>query len=353
MRTLAEHTIFAERYEILGSLGAGGMGEVYRARHLGLDKVLAVKVLATPRASAARAPGPDTTADFASRFHREARAIARLDHPGCVRVLDYGRTPDGLQYIAMELVEGPTLAAELARGPFSIERALTVTRQLLLGLAHAHARGVLHRDVKPENVILTPRAVLIDFGLARLRDEAAMTASGMCVGSPSYIAPERLLGHAYDARADIYAVGVIAYEMLAGARPFAGTSPEAIMHQAIHRPPRPLRARRRDVPPELDAVIRRALAKDPARRFADAEAMLSAIDALADVEEDARVAAEAVRSEEAPTAVFAAAELVPYRPPWWSRLWSWMRYGPWRMPRMPVGPPPYESSAEISASLKP
>ena len=347
MSALAEHSIFAERYEILGSIGAGGMGEVYRARHLGLDKVLALKILATPRASSSRPAGEQTAADFAARFHREARAIARLDHPGCVRVLDYGRTPDGLQYIAMELVEGPTLASELARGPLPVARAIAVTRQLLRGLAHAHERGILHRDVKPENVILTPRAVLIDFGLARLRDEAAMTAAGMCVGSPSYIAPERLLGKSYDARADLYAVGVIAYEMLAGVRPFAGT-PEAIMHQAIHRPPRPLRARRRDVPPALDAVIRRALAKVPARRFADAEAMLSAIDALEELEENVYVAAEeAARTDEEPTT--AVAQLAPYRPPWWTRMWSWLRYGSWRMPHGAR----YETSAEISASSKP
>lgn len=213
------------------------------------------------------------------------------------------------------------------------------------GLSVAHDAGILHRDVKPENVILTPRAVLIDFGLARLRDEAAMTAAGMCVGSPSYIAPERLLGKPYDARADLYAVGVIAYEMLAGTRPFSG-SPEAIMHQAIHRPPRPLRARRRDVPPALEAIIRRALAKDPARRFEDAEAMLSAIDALEELEEEPSVIVEGARTDEEPTT--AVAQLAPYRPPWWTRMWSWLRYGSWRMPQAR-----YETSAEISASVKP
>jgi serine/threonine-protein kinase len=217
-----------------------------------------------------------------------------------------------------------------------------VTRDMLGALAHAHGRGLLHRDVKPGNVMLTwenrrPRVVLIDFGLARLRDEGPLTAAGCCMGSPSYLAPERLLGRAYDARADVYAVGVTLYEMLAGARPFPGDSPEAIVRHHLDRPPLPLRARRRDISAALDAVIQRALSIDPARRFRDAEEMLSA---LIDVPVAERMACEAIRAaiaEEATT--ISVAQVSPYRPSLPRRVWGWLRHGAWRWdaPQVPAG----------------
>src|SRR5262249_19883663 len=155
--------------------------------------------------------------------------------------------------IAMELVDGDTLASVLRDGPISASRAVHIARHVLAGLAHAHSHGVLHRDVKPENVMLVardiPRVVLIDFGLAWLRDEPSLTGNGFCMGSPAYIAPERLLGRGYDETTDLYAVGVILFEMLAGARPFAGPSPMHTMQLALHRPPRPLRSFRDDLSP--------------------------------------------------------------------------------------------------------
>jgi serine/threonine-protein kinase len=294
----------ADRYEIVSVLGRGGMGVVYRARHLGLGIEVAVKVLGR-RSDAAR-------------FEREARAIARLDHPGCVRVLDHG-VWGKTHFIAMELLDGPTLEAAIGGG-LPAPRALAITRRLLAALAHAHGKGVLHRDLKPANVILAPRGpVLIDFGLARLHDDAARTAEGTCVGSPSYIAPERLAGAPYDERADLYAVGVVLYEMLAGARPFGDGAPRDIMQRCLTRPPRPLRARCPDVPEAVDAIVRRALAKDPARRFADAEDMLSA---LADLEAD-------VTGDDGAAAT-THIDLALVRPTVWARVWAWLRFGAWR-----------------------
>ena len=319
--TLAPRTTIAMRYKIVSLLGRGGMGHVYRAEHLLLRKEVALKVL-----------DAQLDGDLGLRFEREALATARLDHPSCVRVLDYGRTLAGLQFIAMELCDGPTLAAMLAGGTrLSVARAVWIARRLLAGLAHAHRSGILHRDVKPENVMFARRGegvqpVLIDFGLARIRDGGPLTAAGTCVGSPSYLAPERLLGRFYDARADLYAVGVVLYEMLAGVRPIAGDGPEEILRGHIDRPPRPLRAVRHDVPAALEAVVARALAKDPTRRFADAEAMMSA---LADVPlAVAEPAAAPFRARVDEATTMAIAELD--RPSWLLRIWSWLRFGGWR-----------------------
>jgi len=326
MKALAPGTLVADRYKVVGALGRGGMGHVYRAEHVGLHKEVALKVLG--------APGVD---QLAARFEREAHAIARLDHPGCVRVLDYGAA-GGAPYLAMELLEGPTLAAEL-RGQvlFSTARAVAVARALLGALAHAHGRGVLHRDLKPDNVILAAggaRPVLIDFGLASVRDAGPLTATGMCIGSPSYIAPERLAGEQHTERSDLYAVGVILYELLAGAPPFLGGSPEEIMRQVLERPPRPLRASRDDVSAPLDAIVRRALARDPARRYADADEMRTALDELPALEALAAAEAAGEEDEAAQTLSLEIAQLEVIRPSRLARLWGWLRFGPWRRRRL-------------------
>jgi eukaryotic-like serine/threonine-protein kinase len=299
------------RYELLGLLGKGGMGEVYRARHVGLGKAVAIKVLA-----------PNLPEQFQVRFAREARAIARLDHPCCVRILDHG-CEAGRRYIAMELLDGPTLASVLAdEGQLAVSRAIAITRDLVRALAHAHARGVLHRDLKPENIILVARgAVIIDFGLAALHDAAPLTRDGMCIGSPSYLAPERLRGAPHDERSDLYALGVILYEMLAGLKPFVGATPEEVMHHALERPARPLRALRGELPPALEQLVLRALAKDPARRFGDAEELRSALEAITETPPTTS------RDDLAAETMIA---LSLARPSVMSRAWSWLRYGRWR-----------------------
>ena len=339
---LGTNDIFAERYRILGHLGSGGMGHVYRAEHIGLNKPVALKVLGK------------RSAEYVARFEREARAIARLDHAGCVRIFDHGTDDRGVPYIAMELIDGPTLALALSEDSFAVPRALDTTRALLVALAHAHAHGVVHRDLKPENIMFAAqrsrsdsgepawlgRPVIIDFGLASLADSAGITGDGFAMGSPSYIAPERLRGEPHDARADVYAVGVILYEMLSGLRPFLGASPQEIMTNALTRPPRPLRAIVPDVSPALDALIRRALAKDPAKRFADAEDMLSALD---DIVSLARAPLDdgAALDDGNTSASRTMAMLELSRPSLLGRVWSWLRYGAWRWGRR-------ELSGEVS-----
>ena len=326
--SLAAGTLFAGRYRIRSLLGQGGMGSVYRAEHLGLGKDVALKVIGR------------LSHDLELRFEREAHAIARLDHPGCVRIFDYGEDEHGLQYIAMELLDGPTLHQAIAGDVLSVPRALHVAKAVLSALAHAHAHGVIHRDVKPENIMFVTgagkpfRVVLIDFGLAKLGDAPALTGAGMAMGSPSYISPERLWGKPHDARSDLYAVGVVLYEMIAGIKPFLGASPEEIMTAVMTRPPRPLRVLAPDVSPALEAVIRRALAKEPTKRFPDAEAMLSAI---ADVEaldlastSPREVLDREAREDQDAAASMTMLQLSIYEPSLWQRLWSFLRYGRWR-----------------------
>jgi serine/threonine protein kinase len=326
MGTLGTNAIFAGRYRILGHLGSGGMGHVYRAEHVGLKKLVALKVLGK------------RSEEYVARFEREARAIARLDHVGCVRIFDHGTDEKGVPYIAMELIDGPTLALALSEDSFAIPRALSVARALLLALAHAHAHGVVHRDLKPENVMFAgQRVVIIDFGLASLADAAGITGNGFAMGSPSYIAPERLRGEKHDARADIYGVGVILYEMLSGLRPFLGANPQEIMTNALARPPRPLRAVVPEVSPALEAVIRRALAKDPDRRYADAEDMLSALDDVAMLDARASYDDEVALDPDEASASRTMAMLELPRASLLGRAWSWLRYGAWRWRAEPSG----------------
>jgi serine/threonine-protein kinase len=270
---LRPDTLVGGRYRVRAHLGSGGMADVYRAEHVALGRDVALKMLPAARA----------TGDFGARFEREARMAARLAHPACVQVLDSGRSADGARFLAMELIDGPTLRERLSEaGRFGVAGAVRIASELLGGLAHAHALGVLHRDVKPENVMLgtgaeRDRVVLIDFGLARAEGQAGLTALGTCVGSPSYVAPERLLGEAADARADLYAVGILLYELLAGERPIAGASHEEIVRRQILARPRPVDELCPDVPPWLAAAVQRALAKEPADRFSDADAMRQAL----------------------------------------------------------------------------
>jgi serine/threonine-protein kinase len=256
------------RFEILSVLGAGGMGVVYKARDRELDEVVAVKMLR-----------PDQAGDVANsaRLRDELRLARRITHPNVLRTFDLGEVA-GIPFISMEYVRGVTLAHLLEHTDrLAYSAGLSVAKQLCQGLAAAHEVGVLHRDIKPANLILCPNGnvKLMDFGIARplRRSEPGQTQQGWLVGTPKYLAPEQLRGEEPDARADVYACGVVLYEMFAGTSPFHGTSYAELVTQTLHEAPPPLSEFWPEVPPELEGIVLRCLTKNPAERYPSATAL--------------------------------------------------------------------------------
>jgi serine/threonine-protein kinase len=282
------------RYRIGALLAAGGMGEVWAARDLLLDRAVAVKVLGGALAGDGRA---------AERLRREARAAGRLDHPNIARMLDLGEQ-DGRPYLVMELLEGESLAARLDRaGPMAPAEAVRVVAAAADALEAAHRAGVVHRDVKPGNLFLTGdgEVKVLDFGIASAAGEATLT-TGDLLGTAAYLAPERVLGHQATAAADIYSLGVVLYELLAGRRPFQATSDLSLAMAHVNADPPPLAQVAPSAPPPLVAACTQAMAKDPSARppSAAAFAILVRSPALAgNPAEDRRV-----RGRPAPTQPF-------------------------------------------------
>jgi hypothetical protein len=277
---------FALRYRLLAPLGAGASGTVYRALQVSLEREIAVKF---------GAPHPDP--EVATRFVQEGLVVSRLSHPRIAQVYDAGQT-GGTPFLAMELVRGSTLARRLAAGPLPLRAALDLALEVLDALALAHSRGIVHRDVKPENILLDDEghAKVTDFGIAKVMDAPGLTLPGLVLGSPAYISPEVVRGQPPRPESDLYAVGVILFEMLAGRLPFEGSSPIELLLAHRDRPPPVLTDHRPDLGVTLAKVVERALAKNPVERFRDATSFARAL-VLARGRAEAAAEAGAVRSD--------------------------------------------------------
>ena len=263
-------------YEVVGALGAGGMGEVYRAKDTRLDRTVAVKVL-----TAHVADSPEQR----ERFEREARAVAAINHPNICTLFDVGRerpssTGPPMDFIVMEFLDGETVAQRLERGPVPVAEALPIALEIAEALDTAHRQGIVHRDLKPSNVMLTETGVrLLDFGLAKQHEagppgtlsaaptRTALTMEGSILGTLHYMSPEQLEGKSADARSDVFSFGATLYEMVTGRRPFDGASQATVIGAILKDAPAPLREVEPGIPRRLDRVVRTCLAKDPEDRW--------------------------------------------------------------------------------------
>jgi len=263
---IATGKIIAGRYEILQRIGDGGMASVFTARRVADGAIVALKILREQYAA---------DAEFVERFEREARAVSALEHPHMVRVIDSGRE-DGVHYIAMEYVSGSNLKELIRRhGPLPVEDAAVIAAQVCEALEFAHAHGVIHRDVKPQNILLTPdgEVKVTDFGIARATSAATITQTGTVLGSVQYLSPEQARGVEVDRAADIYSLGVVLYEMVTGRLPFEGDSAVAIAIKHIHEDPVPPQSLRPAISDRLNGIILKALAKSSGARYATADEM--------------------------------------------------------------------------------
>jgi len=258
-------------YVVLEALGNGGMGVLYKAEDTRLHRTVALKVL----------PLRFTNDPVAKeRFLREARTASALDHQNICAIFDVGESEDGRLFLAMPCYQGETLRSRLARGPLAIEEALGIAKQVARGLAKAHRLGIVHRDIKPENLMLTTDGVvkILDFGIAKLSGSSDLTGTEHRIGTPSYMAPEQTRRGQVDSRADLWALGVVLYEMIAGRRPFGGANPITVLQAIQYGVPEPLSQLRPGVPARLEKVVARLLMKNPKARYPDAESVLVDLD---------------------------------------------------------------------------
>lgn len=286
-------------YEILSPLGAGGMGEVYRAKDTKLGREVALKVLSEELS---------TNADGRARFEREARAVAALSHPNILAIFDFGEE-EGVSYAVTELLEGQTLRERLSEGPMPLRKAMDTAVQVARGLAAAHDKGICHRDIKPENLFLTRdgQVKILDFGLAKLSPldagpldtesaTVSKTAPGRLLGTVGYMSPEQARGRPADARSDIFSFGAVLYEMVSGARAFHGDSAADTLGAILKEEPQPLEEAAPTVSPVLDRIIMRCVEKDPAARFQSARDLAFSLEAMAGLSSTAAGQARALPS---------------------------------------------------------
>ena len=257
------------RYKILGELGRGAMGVVYKAEDPNLDRIVALKTIIVDEDAEGRE-------EYHKRFILEAKAAGKLTHANIVTTFDCGEH-DGLAYLAMELLEGTDLRSRMLKESIAPAEAVEIARQVAEGLAYAHERGVVHRDIKPGNIMLSKRgqAKIMDFGLARMRAADHKTSTGMVLGTPRYMSPEQISGLPVDQRSDIFSLGIVLYEMLTGTRLFAGEDMAQVTHQITEFEHIPPTRQVPGLPAMVDFVVARALKKDPAVRYQDARELAS------------------------------------------------------------------------------
>jgi len=277
-------SVINDRFQIISKIGAGGMGAVYRAKQLGMNRDVAIKVLLRELTE---------NEIVLRRFHLEALAVSKLKHPNTIQIFDFGETADGLLYIAMELLEGRPLAKVLSEDrQLSVQRALHVIEQTCKSLREAHSKGIVHRDLKPDNIFLSAVGEdgdfvkVLDFGVAKVAEgdgqQKTLTKAGSIFGTPKYMSPEQSRGSELDARSDVYALGVILYELISGKVPFNADNPLGILIKHIQEVPPPIAAMRPDlvVPESVERFVLRLLAKSPEDRPQTAEAMIREIEKL-------------------------------------------------------------------------
>ncbi len=262
-------------YEILEQLGKGGMGVVYKARDTKLDRFVALKFL-PPHLSA------DDEAK--ARFVQEAKAASALDHPNICAIYEIGEASDGKLYIAMPFYDGQTLKYRLENGPLDVDEAVSIAIKLAHGLERAHEAGIVHRDIKPANIMVTNRGEvkILDFGVAKLGEGIGLTTTGSTVGTVSYMSPEQASGHGSDQRSDLWALGVVLYEMLAGKKPFEGDYQQAVIYNILNDVPEPVKNANPAVPQRIAGVVDRLLQKDPNDRFQTAAELIRAMEGGSD-----------------------------------------------------------------------
>jgi len=311
--------LVGERYQIERRLGEGGMGEVYLARHVLMDRACALKVMS---------PALSRDPDAVTRFNREATSASRISHPNVCAVYDFGLTSEGLVYLAMEYVEGRTLTTVLEEsGPMPLPRAAALLAQCAAGLQAAHDLGIVHRDLKPDNIMVVARrggetAKLVDFGIAKAMENAPgerVTKSGFVIGTPEYMSPEQLAGDPVDGRSDQYALALVFYRLLTGQLPFEGSSLQETLAKRLTDPPRPLaESRPGDYPAGLQNIFDRALARQAEARYGSVAEFAGVVDAL-------------VRGDQIPTRKMSAAPVreIPAtrRQPVASRPTPWLAIG--------------------------
>jgi eukaryotic-like serine/threonine-protein kinase len=339
-----------KHYEIVSRIGAGGMGVVYRARDTRLGRTVALKMLHSELAH---------DDERSRRFEREARIVSALSHPGIATLYDFDRDGETV-FLTMELIDGPTLRERLATGSLGIEEAFDCAIQVAEALAAAHTAGVVHRDLKPENVMRARSGYykVLDFGVARARDDEGAgtthletrswsTSAGALMGTVSYMSPEQALGHVVDLRSDVFAFGVLLYEILTGNVPFRGANVVATADAILHAQPAPLTQYRKDVPAALERIVEHCLQKEPERRYADAGAIVADLKAAREGREIAPYPARPKRRR----AIVLGASAIVSAVALSLALWAFLGRGD-RSVAPPAPPPPAEDTRSAAVAVE-